>query len=528
MPNSSEQFRIQYDYTSAKSSPIEFMNLTLSQKGLILIVVPIVVQTICFAFWYRDFAGIERTLQATSASAATTSEIKDIQRELLNAALSLESYDPSADKSSHALRGMKGAVWQIRTDFEHFRQSLTPSQKSALGDSSIDSVQQQLDRQLMHLDEAYLAATEQDNGRMHANMASMLELNHRFNEQVDKLTKKFPVAAEDVARQQASLRAVIQQDALVVAVLSAFITLALAWYFRRETMSRFQTLSENANRFAAGNALLPPLSGSDEFSKLDEIFRNMVAKISQSDRQKQDYLAMMAHDLRAPLSAVDGALTVLSSEGLGETIPERSLELLCRTQANVERLIDLISELLDLETLQSGKMILKLDCVPLAYIFEVSWEGVRQLSDAKDVHVILPETDVELIADDDRLVQVFTNLLVNAIKYSPLGGTITVSITEPSESLIEVRVKDEGPGIPPDKLTTIFNKFVQSQKTTINSWGLGLAICKEIIELHKGTLGVESELGKGATFWFCLPYIRGGSSIQLSTVSKPASKTKAT
>lgn len=226
--------------------------------------------------------------------------------------------------------------------------------------------------------------------------------------------------------------------------------------------------------------------------------------MSEADRQKEDYLAMIAHDLRTPISSIAGALTALA-DSADNRIPAKSMEIITRTQANASRLIDLINDLLNLESIQAGKIQLHKERVPLAYVFECALETMDPLAKQHDVKLSIPETDIDVIADGNRLVQVMINLISNAVRYSPAGEVVTITLSRNSRQETEVRVSDRGPGIPPEKVATIFDKFEQAQQVTLNSWGLGLAICKEIVALHGGTIGVDTQTGSGTTFWFRLP-----------------------
>ena len=145
--------------------------------------------------------------------------------------------------------------------------------------------------------------------------------------------------------------------------------------------------------------------------------------------------------------------------------------------------------------------------VELGSIIDRSCESVRSFAEQHDVNLVLPQTDVRVIADGDRIVQVLVNLLSNAIKFSDKDASVVVAVEEQAD-YVQVKVSDRGRGIPEKYQSLIFERFQQvevSDAKRRGGTGLGLAICKGIIEQHRGSIGVESEEGKGSTFWFRMP-----------------------
>jgi PAS domain S-box-containing protein len=224
------------------------------------------------------------------------------------------------------------------------------------------------------------------------------------------------------------------------------------------------------------------------------------------ERTKQEFMFMVSHDMRSPLTSIMLTLNLLG-EGAYGALNERGSERVGHAEENAGRLINLISELLDVEKLESGGMELHMCVLPVARLLQRSAQSVRALSESQSISITLPETDQEICGDEDRLVQVLVNLLSNAIKFSPNGSSIKISTME-TQDTTEIRVQDQGRGIPEHLQDAIFDRFKQVKPADARQGtgtGLGLAICKAIISEHGGTIGVESEPGKGSTFWFCLP-----------------------
>lgn len=226
------------------------------------------------------------------------------------------------------------------------------------------------------------------------------------------------------------------------------------------------------------------------------------------DRLKQEFISTVSHELRTPLASMRGSLRLLSSGLFGELPPEAN-ELIAVADRNAVRLIALINDILDLERLEHGKVKLHFSAQPLAHILARARESVQALAAQQKIQLNISPVDLTVVADGDRIVQVIVNLLSNAVKFSPAGSAIQVSASE-QNGWIEVRVTDQGRGIPAAYLDKVFERFRQveaSDDREKGGTGLGLAICKNIIEQHHGVIGVESVEGRGSTFWFRLPAV---------------------
>jgi PAS domain S-box-containing protein len=221
------------------------------------------------------------------------------------------------------------------------------------------------------------------------------------------------------------------------------------------------------------------------------------------ERLKQDFVAMLSHDLRSPLTAVQGALS-LTTAGVDGQLPDKVIQRLNKSQQNVQRIITIVNDLLDIEKMNAGMMQLNKTNVALIDIFEHARDNVEVLAQQKELKLVITNTNIDIIADMDLVQRVLVNLISNAIKYSPPNGEITITATETGD-FVEVCVTDEGPGVPEAYKEAIFDRYRQVDGASRAGTGLGLAICKAVIEEHGGTIGVRSEPGKGSTFWFRLP-----------------------
>lgn len=224
-------------------------------------------------------------------------------------------------------------------------------------------------------------------------------------------------------------------------------------------------------------------------------------------RLKQDFVAMVSHDLRTPLMSIEANLTMLEQSRFGELTPA-GRKTIKAAERNAHSLLNLISGILDIEKLESGKFTLEKSRVQMDVVLARSMELVVNLADKRQVTIEHEKNDIQLFVDEDRMVQVITNLLSNAIKYSPKQGLIKIS-SKAHTDCAEVRIDDQGRGIPQNMKTSIFDRFQQvelADSKEKGGSGLGLAICKSIVEAHGGTIGVDSVEGKGSSFWVKLPF----------------------
>jgi len=231
-----------------------------------------------------------------------------------------------------------------------------------------------------------------------------------------------------------------------------------------------------------------------------------VSERHEVERLKREFVSTVSHELRTPLTAIRGSLGLLALGALGD-LTEKAHKVVKIAERNSIRLINLINDLLDIEKLEAGKLELAVDETALAPIVERSVESVRAVAEQYGIRIEVQNLDATVFADGDRLVQVLVNLLSNGIKYSPREDVILLTVEDEPEQ-VRVRVTDHGRGIPPDLKEKIFERFQQVEVADAKQkggTGLGLAICKAIVEQHKGEIGVESEEGKGSTFWFSIP-----------------------
>ena len=232
-----------------------------------------------------------------------------------------------------------------------------------------------------------------------------------------------------------------------------------------------------------------------------------VTELRAIEDLKKQFLSMVSHDLRTPLMSIGLSIDLMTSGKRGP-ITEKVAGMLNKTKTSLSRLIELVNQLLELQKLEAGKMQLDLKCVSASDVCAAARESLESMAANARVQIKGPIGDAALLADEGRLVQVMTNLISNAIKFSPADSIITLSLVAApglaDGDFVRVNVADQGPGIAETQRALLFEKFTQSSarsNISIKGTGLGLAITKAIIEAHDGEVGVDSEIGKGSTFW---------------------------
>ena len=286
-----------------------------------------------------------------------------------------------------------------------------------------------------------------------------------------------------------------------------------------EALKEGVTIGRFENRLRRKDGSSGDMLWSVQRSDEDKSFFCIVQDISarkEIERMKQEFIAMVSHDIRSPLTGTTGFLEMLMDGVYGE-ISNRAKVRASSLQSGLTRLLSLVNNLLDLEKMGADKLSLNMASMSMTEIVISAVNALSGFAEQQDVKLKTAiAQDIEMLGDENRLTQVVLNLVSNAIKFSPTGGTVTVAVSIASGTVIEVRVTDEGRGVPIEFKEKIFERFQQVRNEDSRNQGgagLGLSICQKIVELHGGTIGVDSP-AVGSCFWFKLPCKRGqGSSL---------------
>jgi signal transduction histidine kinase len=236
--------------------------------------------------------------------------------------------------------------------------------------------------------------------------------------------------------------------------------------------------------------------------------RERTVKLEQADRKRSEVLSHVSHELKTPVSAITGFLQNLL-DGLTGPLNEQQRVYMSRMLSNSDRLIRMIDDLLDRTMIQSGKLNLVPREIELEPCVVDTMEQLRMLAQAKrqTLKAVASAVPQVVWADRDRLIQIVMNLTQNALKFTPEGGTIIVTVTQHNELLAGVSVRDTGPGIAPEFLNQIFEPFFRGKQARSGpkGLGLGLSIVRALVELQGGTIIARSEPEQGAELYFTLP-----------------------
>ena len=258
-------------------------------------------------------------------------------------------------------------------------------------------------------------------------------------------------------------------------------------------------------------------------------------QLAEASRVKSDFLASMSHELRTPLNSILGFSEILQDELFG-TLNEKQKECATDIYSSGRHLLSLINDILDLAKVESGKMDLELSSFLLKDVLSSSMSMFKEKAMKHNIKLGLetgPEADIEIEADERKLKQIMFNLLSNAVKFTPDGGSVHVAARRvvrdlglgiggenlnpkpqtptPDRDFVEISVTDTGIGIKTEDMPKLFKEFTQLESVYTRQYtgtGLGLALTKKLVELHRGNIRVESEFGKGSTFTFVIPVNR--------------------
>lgn len=284
-----------------------------------------------------------------------------------------------------------------------------------------------------------------------------------------------------------------------------------AW-FDKVTHDSNEHLIEMALRVAGsndphGNQLFKDFHWTVAYEENFEQFFCIARDISERkslERMKQRFVAIVSHDLRTPLTAVSASITLLLSGKRG-ALTERAVEMLHKADKSIGRLLELTEDLLELERLESGKLTLSLGCVSAVDVCVAARDALLTLAATKQIDISVPSRDAALKGEERRLIQIMVNLVSNAIKFSPTGSRVRLTVEE-RDAVVIMSVIDEGPGMSEEQIKSLFEKYKQgSAKSELKGSGLGLALSKKLVEAHGGNMWVESAIGKGSRFAFSIP-----------------------
>ena len=305
------------------------------------------------------------------------------------------------------------------------------------------------------------------------------------------------------------------QLATVLLVFAGGIAMALGYFFSSALTDRIQALNRAAHSIAAGELNVQvPVQGRHEVAQLAKTFNGMAAQLAQADRSqreaeqlRRELLAWVGHDLRTPLSSIRAIVEALADGVVSD--PDTQRRYLLTAQRDIQSLSVLIDDLFEMSQIGAGGLQLDRQSASLTDLLSDTLESFTALATAKGVTLTgSAGAGVDPVAMDvQKIGRVLGNLIGNAIRHTPAGGLVRVQVQRMGGDVL-VEVSDSGEGIPAASLGRVFDQFYRAEESRnreTGGAGLGLAIAKGIVAAHRGEIGVESEPGAGARFWFVLP-----------------------
>ena len=284
--------------------------------------------------------------------------------------------------------------------------------------------------------------------------------------------------------------------------------------------SPLQEMEKAARTLSAGEFQQIPIKGPDEVRALAASYNEMVDKVKSSQQSQRDFVANVSHELKTPLTSIQGFSSAILDGTVTEGPALRKAAGIIRTEA--DRMYRLVVDLLDLARFDAGTVSLDRQALNLENLLnQVGGQLIPQAVEAQVEFKLDIDPLPTCVGDEDRLSQVFTNLVDNAIKHTPAGGFVRLSARSEG-GLARVEVIDSGEGIPAEHLPRIFERFYKvdgaRKKETVPGTGLGLAIAQQIVQAHGGTITVRSQIGEGTAFEVNLPVVKSDDS---TVVEKP-------
>ncbi len=330
----------------------------------------------------------------------------------------------------------------------------------------------------------------------------------------EKVLQTFPgtdAAALIVAKPAADLGEVfgdLMPRLLFSGLIGVAAALILGFAFSQSVTAPLRNIARAARSVARGNyRQRVPATGPREVRDLAANFNRMTEEVQRSQQTLRDFLANISHELKTPLTSIRGFSSAILDGTIVDTPGiERSARIISDESSRVLRLVE---ELLDLSRIESGQISMRQEDIPINELFQHVGEVFALRSEESAVRLELPgAVSTHIRGDFDRLEQVMNNLLDNAFRHTPRTGSIRIATSEPRSGFVQVSITDTGAGIPPDHIPHLFERFYRAPPggtTRVKGYGLGLAICREIVRSHGGEIWATSDAGRGTTFSFTLP-----------------------
>lgn len=477
------------------------IRLSIRKKGLLIVAVPLLFQVLFI---------VMLIFELDRANAETLAEVH--AREIISAVdrLFIHSYEASSALYMYAYtqnqmteENFEEGINQIKNDLKFLKENSKHDKKvfSYLNNEMNISIQQLRDQKRMIAEGQHPG----DNLTRLQGYQRVRKMVHHARELAGVEMAAYSKPERSFEERTNSVRRVV----LLGFIGNLIIAFGIASFFGKSIEKRLKRILSNVDLFAKRQNLMPPMVVTDEIGEVDIAFHEMADELRRAERIKQDFVAMIGHDIRTPATTIKLTLDTLDEDS--GSLDTGLRELVSDAAGESRRLMTLTNNLLDLTQIELGRF--QVDARPMQISSAIN-QAVRSLSlyaQSKKITVENEADEFRVIADYERLLQVLINLLSNAVKYSPKNSEIVIR-TSKIDDLVEVEIADNGAGIPKEKRDKIFEaheRLSGDEEGEQHGMGLGLAICKSIVQAHGGTIGVRESSSGGSAFWFKLPGVDG-------------------
>lgn len=472
--------------------------MNLFQKGILLIATPIVAQFVFVLVLLGAYRTSEEVTWKDLQYRSQTAELMNITILCYKAVGVLSFYGLTRDQT--VIAGFDNIYESL------VRKSEDLSLLSEEGNDLAEEVQVDLRKSIKSL-----SAAKQLVGLKQQQISNKVVLARELERDLQKLllnmerliAQRSKAGAADVAGLERS-RWIFLSMVIGGFALNMLMCAMLLGVYARDFATRFAVIVDNTRRLPHGLPLNNPVGGKDELTELDSGFHDMNTALKEAEERKNQLISMVTHDLRNPLTAIGLNLEVvdnLEKENISPVVAAKVKSSL----RMVKRLNSLINDILDMEKLRAGKLAISPSIIDARAKIDECVKELESVAAKASIALDNKAQGLMVVADGERITQVLVNLIGNAIKYSPPDSVVTIDAAA-EDAMVRFTVKDLGPGVPEQYRRTIFLPYEQvpdDKRPKTGSTGLGLPICKMLIDLHGGTIGVD--VNNGSAFWFTLP-----------------------
>lgn len=481
---------------TGKLSLSEFLKPGLVRQSVIIALFPLLLQA-SWLIWINiqldESERLQRIEQRQSELIGLTTDIVlSIFRANSGMAAYLVQDDPAAKQT--AIKNFKLLDEQLT----HLNVLLPDSRTK---DQTWDDLKEFVKLELAQMEKALITGEDRGN-------AGLTEMGEILNRVGDLFAKIPALMNEDlnelstIQAKQEEFRLRVQNLIALTIPLNIVLALGLLWFFNRKVTSRLYVIVNNARKLPGREPLGAALQGSDDIAHLDLLLHNAAEELAKSDEQRKGMMDIVAHDIRSPLVNVETSLSLLEQK-VSVGLEEKAADCLKSVRNNVNRVLTLADDLLTIDSLKDNSIEIRIRRCDLRQLAKDAADSIRSLAQAKKIELKIDCPDLVVYIDDQRMMQVLINLLTNAIKFSDNNTKITIGARKLKTGL-QMFIEDEGKGMDPVTASKVFEKYVTGKQKE-KAFGLGLAICKLIVTAHEGTISVDSQIGRGSTFFISLP-----------------------